>query len=1048
MSIDIGLLGGFEVAVDATPVPAEAWSRRHAVLLVKLLALAPAHRLHREQIVDALWPGLSPEAAAPRLHKATHYARKALGAAALLSRNEVMWLGDDVHVDVEEFCRLAERALHDGTPDAISQALAAYGGPLLPDELYEPWAGQAQQRVRNLHLDLLRRAGRWEAVLAEEPTDEHAHLELMRASAERGDVRGALRQYERMDHALRRELGTVPSIEAQRLRDRLAADLHGPAGAVDSPGRRRLFGRRDIGNLLRERFDQAAGGRGSTLLFTGPPGVGKSAVLDLAESIAIKREWRVGRGTASAVEGPWPYAPVLEALNHLCRRHHALLDGLEDAYRVELERALSGRDVNWSGESGHQRLFVAATELARLAASDHGLLIVVDDVHEADDASLRLLHFLARCAMTEPVVIALAYRPLRAQPAREVVESIAARGAGAQVPLSPLSERATRQLLADRFPDLLTIDVDRIWSASGGLPFTALELARSHVAGTPAMVSALPAPARSTFARLALLGSTFSTDELLAVSSVDDEDLAYAQLDLGLNAMVVERAETGYRFRHALVRDALLSAMPPGEESIARREVAEALARTNAQPGRVAQQFLAAGLPERAVPFAVRAVETAGALGAYRDALSMVESVRDHAGPAELPRLLARRGDLLLALGDPDAVAAYQEAVAVTDGTEHRLVRARLARAAAFGGDLDTARAALAGLSLEGDAADSPILRARGNLAYFTGDLDAAWKIAGQARELLQSPDDPWHLVDLVTLQGLIAHNRGEWFERFRMELRRTQGKQRLATALFDAHLCVAEYLLYGTVPYPEVIEETEDLRRRASQAGALRGVAFATALIGEAALFMGDLERAERELLEAVDLHREIDAPAGESHALQRLAEVRLAEGDQGSARRLLQRALPLARWSVVAAHLLQRIYGTMIAAAPTPAAARAVVDRAQATLGETDRCEFCVVMFAVPAAMACADFGDVEDARRYLAVAETSASRWEGSSWQAAIGEARGHVARAEGDERRALVLFAHAAQLFRAAGHPLDAGRCERKHKGRGAPVPIGSPPVAPA
>ncbi len=110
------------------------------------------------------------------------------------------------------------------------------------------------------------------------------------------------------------------------------------------------------------------------------------------------------------------------------------------------------------------------------------------------------------------------------------------------------------------------------------------------------------------------------------------------------------------------------------------------------------------------------------------------------------------------------------------------------------------------------------------------------------------------------------------------------------------------------------MIEEAEDLRRRAAHAGALRGVAFATALIGEAALLMGDLERADRELLEAIDLHRDVDAPAGEAHGLQRLAEVRLAQGDRAEAQRLLQRALPLARWSVVASHLLQRIYGTMI--------------------------------------------------------------------------------------------------------------------------------------
>ena len=133
------------------------------------------------------------------------------------------------------------------------------------------------------------------------------------------------------------------------------------------------------------------------------------------------------------------------------------------------------------------------------------------------------------------------------------------------------------------------------------------------------------------------------------------------------------------------------------------------------------------------------------------------------------------------------------------------------------------------------------------------------------------------------------------------MELRRTQGKQQLATALFDAHLCVAEYLLYGPVPYDEVIDDAEELRAARDRAGALRGVAFAAALIGEAALLKGDLERAERELAEAVDLHRDIDAPAGEAHSLQRLAEVRLAQGDRAEARRLLQRPCPSrgGRWS-----------------------------------------------------------------------------------------------------------------------------------------------------
>ena len=240
----------------------------------------------------------------------------------------------------------------------------------------------------------------------------------------------------------------------------------------------------------------------------------------------------------------------------------------------------------------------------------------------------------------------------------------------------------------------------------------------------------------------------------------------------------------------------------------------------------MANLFVAAGLTSRAVPYVLRAVETAGALGAYRDALTMIDAVLEHAEPGDRPRLLARRGDLLNALGDPSAVAAYQDAVAVTTGTEHRLVRARLARAAVFAGEPEVARESLEGLDVEGDAADGPILAARGHMAYFAGDLDTAWEIANQGRSFLKSPDDPSQFMDLIALQGLVLHSRGEWFERFRMELRRTRGKQRLATALFDAHLCVAEYLLYGPVPYDEVIEEAEELLRHSDRIGALRGTA------------------------------------------------------------------------------------------------------------------------------------------------------------------------------------------------------------------------------
>ena len=77
--LEVRLLGAFEVHVDSRRVSADAWAQRRAADLVKLLALAPGHRMPRDQVLEMLWPTLGADAAAPNLHKAASYARRALG---------------------------------------------------------------------------------------------------------------------------------------------------------------------------------------------------------------------------------------------------------------------------------------------------------------------------------------------------------------------------------------------------------------------------------------------------------------------------------------------------------------------------------------------------------------------------------------------------------------------------------------------------------------------------------------------------------------------------------------------------------------------------------------------------------------------------------------------------------------------------------------------------------------------------------------------------------------------------------------------------------
>src|SRR4051794_12982179 len=204
--VSVQLLGGFGVTVDGRAVPADRWRRRSAASLVKLLALSPGRRLHRERVLATLWPDLNPAEAAPRLHTAAHYARRWLGTpgALVLAGDTVALCPDDaVAIDAVDFEQRARAALAARDPALAGAAAAGCPGELLADDPYEPWAEEPRERLRLLHLDVLRLAGRWAEVADREPADEQAHAELARRLAVDGDRAAALRQFERLERALR-----------------------------------------------------------------------------------------------------------------------------------------------------------------------------------------------------------------------------------------------------------------------------------------------------------------------------------------------------------------------------------------------------------------------------------------------------------------------------------------------------------------------------------------------------------------------------------------------------------------------------------------------------------------------------------------------------------------------------------------------------------------------------------------------------------------------------------------------------------------------------
>jgi DNA-binding SARP family transcriptional activator/pimeloyl-ACP methyl ester carboxylesterase len=228
--VEIRVLGGFEVSVDGRRVPAQAWQQRRATELVKLLALAPRHRLRREQVIDALWPDLAPDAGAANLRKAAHYARAALGSkdAVVLRQGQVsLWPDAELAVDAERFETEGKLALKAGVAEACAAVAGSYRGELLPDQRYQDWAGERCRAVRTLYLQLLRRAGLWEQVVGEEPTDEPAHRALMHMYADAGNRSAAVEQYHRLAAALD-GLGLQPTEQTQSLYREL---LHAWPGA-------------------------------------------------------------------------------------------------------------------------------------------------------------------------------------------------------------------------------------------------------------------------------------------------------------------------------------------------------------------------------------------------------------------------------------------------------------------------------------------------------------------------------------------------------------------------------------------------------------------------------------------------------------------------------------------------------------------------------------------------------------------------------------------------------------------------------------------------
>jgi DNA-binding SARP family transcriptional activator len=225
-TLAISVLGRFAVAIDDRQLPAPAVTHRPAAAVVKLLALAPAHRLPSDALIEHLWPELPADRGGANLRKAVHFARRALGSEdAIGTHGDVvaLWPAATVVVDAGRFEATARAAIATQEPRIAAEAADLYPGELLPDDRYASWTDAPRERLRELALAVYKIARRWERALEIDPLDEEAHRGRMRDQLESGNRKAAIQQFERLRAALREQLGVAPDPQTVAVFDEVLA---------------------------------------------------------------------------------------------------------------------------------------------------------------------------------------------------------------------------------------------------------------------------------------------------------------------------------------------------------------------------------------------------------------------------------------------------------------------------------------------------------------------------------------------------------------------------------------------------------------------------------------------------------------------------------------------------------------------------------------------------------------------------------------------------------------------------------------------------------
>lgn len=641
-----------------------------SLAILAYLGLTPARSADRDLIARLFWP----EAEAASAHHALRQALYRLRQAAsdpppVEQRNGLLVCAEDVRFD----CLEGERALVRGD---LEPAYAHLRGSFLPgyscdsSEIAQ-WVDSQGARFAECWLRageaLIERAfaegrpGRAVAVAEElrhaSPLDDDRALLLLSTLDRAGQTRRALAEYQAHRVLLAGAVEDDPAPELVELADELERSLRPlePNGGVSLP----FVGRARTWSILLDGLRDAEGGRCSMVLIEGDAGLGKTRLIEefAARARARGASWLTGK--CYEIEQALPLAVISHVLRGAAERGE---DGDQDLSR--LMRGARRREGSAVGdvEPGLGLRTGIVSWLEELAA-DGLVLLTCDDIHWADPASLRLLHYVRNELASTRIMVVCSYRPAELSPvARRFAGSLATESLARIETLEPLSTNDLNEMLSAlgsfESPELARALAADLHRHTGGNPLFVSELVEALEAegllrveagrwiGTPRLRRAnLPKTLRKALTdRVDALDSElrFALDVMAALDEAADGELLAAVLGVSppkadvilvrlTRARMLRRLTSdAYQVIHDELRQLVYAAIPDHRRRELHARIAAALEGRGeaARPGgaaRLARHLEQAGDASRAHRYALAAADEAAAFGATEARSSFIQ---------------------------------------------------------------------------------------------------------------------------------------------------------------------------------------------------------------------------------------------------------------------------------------------------------------------------------------------------------------------------------------------------------------------------------------